>query len=95
MDRLAAMSVFVAVVEAGSFSGAARHLRMPVPTVSRKVSELEAQLAARLLTRSTRQLALTEAGTAYLAACKRILEDVTAAERGASGEYQADRKSVV
>ena len=91
MDRLAAMSVFVAVVEAGSFSGAARHLRMPVPTVSRKVSELEAQLAARLLTRSTRQLALTEAGTAYLAACKRILEDVTAAERGASGEYQAPR----
>ena len=91
MDRLAAMSVFVAVVEASSFSGAARHLRMPVPTVSRKVSELEAQLAARLLTRSTRQLALTEAGTAYLAACKRILEDVAAAERGASGEYQAPR----
>ena len=91
MDRLAAMSVFVAVVEAGSFSGAGCQLRMPVPTVSRKVSELEAQLAARLLTRSTRQLALTEAGTAYLAACKRILEDVTAAERGASGEYQAPR----
>ncbi len=91
MDRLAAMSVFVAVVEAGSFSGAARQLRMPVPTVSRKVSELEAQLTARLLTRSTRKLALTEAGTAYLAACKRILEDVTAAERGAAGEYQAPR----
>ncbi len=91
MDRLAAMSVFVAVVEAGSFSGAGRRLRMPVPTVSRKVSELEAQLAARLLTRSTRKLALTEAGTAYLAACKRILEDVAAAERGASGEYQTPR----
>lgn len=91
MDRLAAMSAFVAVVEAGSFSGAGRRLRMPVPTVSRKVSELEAQLAARLLTRSTRKLALTEAGAAYLAACKRILEDVTAAERGASGEYQAPR----
>ena len=91
MDRLAAMSVFVAVVEAGSFSGAGRRLRMPVPTVSRKVSELEAQLAARLLTRTTRKLALTEAGTAYLAACKRILEDVTAAERGPSGEYQAPR----
>ena len=91
MDRLAAMSVFVAVVEAGSFSGAARQLRMPVSTVSRKVSELEAQLTAQLLTRSTRKLALTEAGAAYLAACKRILEDVTAAERGASGEYQAPR----
>lgn len=91
MDRLAAMSVFVAVVEAGSFSGAGRRLRMPVPTVSRKVAELEAQLAARLLTRSTRKLALTETGAAYLAACKRILEEVAAAERGASGEYRAPR----
>jgi DNA-binding transcriptional LysR family regulator len=91
MDRLAAMSVFVAVVEAGSFSGAGRKLDMPVPTVSRKVAELEAQVAARLLIRSTRRLALTEAGQAYFAACKRILEDVAAAERGASGEYLAPR----
>lgn len=91
MDRFGAMSVFVAVVAAGSFSGAARQLRMPIPTVSRKVAELEAQLGARLLTRSTRKLALTEAGNDYLAACKRILEDVAAAERGASGEHQAPR----
>lgn len=85
------MSVFVAVVAAGSFSGGARALRMPVPTVSRKIAELEAQLGARLLTRSTRRLALTEAGSDYLAACKRILEDVAAAERGASGQHQAPR----
>jgi DNA-binding transcriptional LysR family regulator len=91
MDRLAAMSVFVAVVAAGSFSGGARALRMPVPTVSRKIAELEAQLGARLLTRTTRKLALTEAGGDYLAACKRILEDVAAAERGAAGEHQAPR----
>jgi DNA-binding transcriptional LysR family regulator len=91
MDRLAAMSVFVAVVETGSFSGAGRKLEMPVPTVSRKVAELEAQVAARLLIRSTRKLALTEAGQIYLVACKRILEEVAAAERGASGEYRAPR----
>jgi DNA-binding transcriptional LysR family regulator len=91
MDRLAAMSVFVAVIEAGSFSGAGRRLRMPVPTVSRKVAELESQLAARLLTRSTRTLALTEAGQNYLSACRRILEEVAAAERGASGEYREPR----
>jgi DNA-binding transcriptional LysR family regulator len=85
------MSVFVAVVAAGSFSGAGRRLRMPVPTVSRKIAELEAQLGARLLTRSTRNLALTEAGSDYLAACKRILEEVAAAERGAAGQHQAPR----
>jgi DNA-binding transcriptional LysR family regulator len=85
------MSVFVAVVAAGSFSGGARQLRMPVPTASRKIAELEAQLGARLLTRSTRKLALTDAGSDYLAACKRILEEVAAAERGAAGEHQAPR----
>jgi len=85
------MSVFVAVVAAGSFSGAARRLRMPVPTVSRKVAELETLLRARLLTRSTRHLALTEAGTTYLAACRRILEDVATAERGAAGQHQEPR----
>lgn len=50
MDRLDAMSVVVAVLEFGSLSAAARHLRMPLPTVSRKVSDLEAHLNARLFT---------------------------------------------
>jgi DNA-binding transcriptional LysR family regulator len=48
MDRIEAMSVFIAVGDAGSLSGAARKLRMPLPTVSRKVSDLEAHLTARL-----------------------------------------------
>lgn len=81
------MSVFVSVVEAGSFSAAARRLRMPLPTVSRKISELELHIKTRLLIRSTRNLALTDAGTSYLAACKRILESVNEAEREATGEY--------
>jgi DNA-binding transcriptional LysR family regulator len=89
MDRFESMSVFVAVVAAGSFSAASRQLRMPLPTVSRKVAEIESHLNAKLLVRSTRKLVLTEAGQAYVADCKRILEAVTEAERGASGQYNA------
>lgn len=89
MDRLESMSVFVAVVAAGSFSAASRQLRMPLPTVSRKVAEIESHLNAKLLVRSTRKLGLTEAGQAYVEDCKRILEAVTEAERGASGQYNA------
>lgn len=87
MDRLESMSVFVAVVAAGSFSAASRQLRMPLPTVSRKVAEIESHLKAKLLVRSTRKLVLTDAGEAYVEDCKRILEAVTEAERGASGQY--------
>lgn len=91
MDRLEAMSVLLAVVEAGSLSGASRKLGAPLPTISRKLSELEAHLNARLLLRSTRKLSLTPAGEAYLAAAKRILDEVSAAERAAGGEYSAPR----
>nr|WP_299690965.1 LysR family transcriptional regulator [Hydrocarboniphaga sp.] len=83
------MEVFVAAVEAGSLSGAGRRLKMPLPTVSRKLADLEQLLGTRLLHRSTRALTLTDAGQAYLAACKKILDDVREAERAASGEYQA------
>jgi DNA-binding transcriptional LysR family regulator len=89
MDRLEAMSTFLAVVEAGSLSAAARRLKTPLATVSRNVSELESRLRTKLFNRSTRQLVLTDAGGSYVAACKRILADVTEAERAASGEYTA------
>jgi DNA-binding transcriptional LysR family regulator len=95
MDRLDAMSVLVAVAETGSFSAASRKLGAPLPTVSRKVSDLEAHLNARLLIRSTRKLTLTEAGAVYIAACKRILEQVGEAERAASGEYTSPRGDLV
>lgn len=91
MDRLDAMSIFAAVVEAGSFSAASRRLGVPLPSVSRKVAELEAHLNARLLIRTTRKLTLTDAGAAYLAASKNILEQVAEAERAASGEYLTPR----
>lgn len=95
MDRLEAMSLLVAAIEAGSLSGAARRLGMPLATVSRKVSDLESHLRSRLLVRSTRRLALTEAGRSYVEACRRILDEVAEAERAASGEYRAPRGDLV
>jgi DNA-binding transcriptional LysR family regulator len=95
MDRLEAMSVFAMAVEAGSLSAAGRKLGMPLATVSRKVSELESHIKSRLLVRSTRKLSLTDAGQSYLAACKRILEQVDEAERIASGEYHAPKGELI
>jgi DNA-binding transcriptional LysR family regulator len=95
MDRLDAMAILVAAAETGGLSAAGRSLGVPLPTVSRKVSELEAHLKTRLLIRSTRQLTLTDAGAAYVAACKRILEQVGEAERAASGEYSLPRGDLV
>ena len=91
MDRIDAMTVLVAAVDAGSLSGASRSLSMPLATVSRKVSDLEAHLGTQLLIRSSRRLTLTEAGEAFLASARRILEDLDEAERAASGEYRAPR----
>jgi len=85
------MFIFVTVADAGSLSAAARRLGMPLATVSRKVAELETHLKTRLLHRTTRQLSLTEAGSAYLVACRRILEDIGEAERAATGEYSAPK----
>jgi DNA-binding transcriptional LysR family regulator len=95
MDRLDAMSILVAAVEAGSLSAAARRLGTPLATVSRKVAELEHYLDTRLLNRSSRRQTLTDAGQAYVAACRRILEQVGDAERAASGEYRAPRGDLV
>jgi DNA-binding transcriptional LysR family regulator len=89
MDRLEAMSIVLAVVEASSLSAAARRLNTPLATISRKVSELESHLQTKLFDRSSRKLVLTEAGSTYVAACKRILADLSEAERAVSGEYAA------
>jgi DNA-binding transcriptional LysR family regulator len=91
MDRLNAMSVLVAVVEAGTLSAASRRLGTPLATVSRRIAELEAHLKTRLLNRSPRQITLTDAGRSYVEACRRILEQVDEAERAASGEYSAPK----
>lgn len=91
MDRLEAMSILLRVAEKGSFSAAGRELRMPLATVSRKINEFEARLGTKLLVRTTRKVALTDAGIAYAAAAKRILEEVDEAERVAVGEFHSPR----
>ncbi len=91
MDRIEAMATLLAVIRAGSLSAASRELRTPVATVSRHISELEAHLGTRLLTRTTRNVTPTDAGAAYAAACRDILERVEEAKRAASGEYRAPR----
>jgi DNA-binding transcriptional LysR family regulator len=91
MDRLDSMSTLLAAVECGSLSAASRKLGMPLATVSRRVSELEAHLRTRLVNRTSRRLALTDAGRSYVAACKKILEAIGEAERAAAGEYSAPR----
>jgi DNA-binding transcriptional LysR family regulator len=95
MDRLESMSTLIAVAEAGSLSAASRRLGMPLATVSRKVSELEAYLRTRLLNRTSRRITLTDAGRDYIAACRRILESIGEAERAATGEYSAPRGDLV
>jgi DNA-binding transcriptional LysR family regulator len=91
MDRLDSMSILVTVAETGSLTAAARLLDTPLTTVSRKISDLEGHLKTQLLTRSSRRISLTDAGRSYVAACKRILEDVGEAERIVAGEYTAPK----
>jgi len=95
MDRLEAMTILTAAADTGSLSAASRHLRIPLATVSRRVSELEAHLNVRLLHRSNRKLVLTDAGRSYVASCRRILEEIAEAERGASGEYLAPQGQLI
>lgn len=89
------MAVLLAAVESGSFSKASRNLRLPLATVSRKVSELEAHLNTTLLLRSAKGLELTPAGRSYITAAKSILEQLNEAERAASGEYVEPKGDLV
>jgi len=91
MDRFDAIRTLLAAVDGGSLSAASRKLGMPLPTVSRKVSELEAHLGTQLVVRTSRKLLLTDAGGAFVAAGRRVLEDLDQAERAAAGEYQTPR----
>lgn len=86
MDRLRAMRTFIAVAKAGSLSSAARALGQPLTTVSRQLAALESHLGASLVTRTTRRHALTDAGRAYLDVCRRVLEDLDAAESRIGGQ---------
>ncbi|MBL8506822.1 MAG: LysR family transcriptional regulator [Chitinimonas sp.] len=80
MDRFRAMQTFVRVAETGSFVRAAEAMGLSKASISLIISELETELGARLMQRTTRKLSLTEAGQAYLARCQDILEAVNEAD---------------
>jgi DNA-binding transcriptional LysR family regulator len=83
MDVFQSMRFFVAVAQSGSFTAAAELLDTTTTNVSKAVSALEARLHTRLINRTTRRLALTEAGLRYLQRCERILDDVREADEEA------------
>ncbi len=80
MDRLTAMQTFVRVVESGSFSAVAREARSTQSAISKQVAALERELGAKLLSRTTRSLALTEAGTRYFEQARRLVAEIAEAE---------------
>jgi len=89
MDKLAAMQVFVKVVETGALSAAGRALGLAPPSISRRISELEDFLGVRLLQRTTRSLSLTEAGEAYYERSRQIVQAVEEANLSVT-EIRAD-----
>lgn len=91
MDRFHLMSVFVAVAEEAGFAAAARRLRMSPPAVTRAVAYLEERLGVRLLTRTTRSVRLTDAGTRYFEDARRILHEADEADEAAAGINAAPR----
>lgn len=91
MDRLDAMQVLLAVVDAGSLSAGSRKLNAPLPSVSRKVAELERHLGTRLLVRTSRNIQLTDTGRDYVDAARQIIAQLEDAELRASGEYETPR----
>jgi DNA-binding transcriptional LysR family regulator len=91
MDKLSNMSVYVKVVEMGSFTAVANHLDSTVGNVSRAVSALEQMLDTRLLQRSTRRLSVTDAGRRFYQRCTTILADLENAEAEASSSLTQPR----
>ncbi|HJV94043.1 MAG TPA: LysR family transcriptional regulator [Azonexus sp.] len=94
MDRLDAMHLFVRVAELGSFAAVAQQLGVARSAVTRQIAGLEAHLGVKLMARSTRRLALTSAGTAYLEKCRVILNLVEAAETDVAEERLTPRGNI-
>jgi len=80
MDKLQAMNTFIRVVESGSFSAVAREKQTTQSHVSKQVAALERELGAKLLSRTTRSLALTEAGERYFTQARRLVAEIVEAE---------------
>ncbi|WP_028604083.1 LysR family transcriptional regulator [Ottowia thiooxydans] len=84
MDKIQALRAFVDVAESGGFSKAARRLGVATSSITRLIDSLEASLGTALLTRSTRQVTLTDAGAAYLEQVSRVLSDLDEADGSVS-----------
>lgn len=91
MDKLRSMEMFVAVVDAGSFTAAAEAFQISPVMVGKHIKYLEERLGARLLARTTRRQSLTEIGQQYAEQCRQILASIHAAERGAEAMRAAPR----
>ena len=91
MDRFLGMSVFVAAVDGGSIAAAGRRCELSAVMAGRYLSALEAEVGARLVERSTRSLSLTDAGKAYYARSKRILDELQEAADEAAARQRAPR----
>lgn len=89
MDRFRELATFRAVAVEGAFNAAARRLGVSAPSVTRLIGDLEARLGVPLFLRSTRALALTEAGRRLLPDAERLLDDLAAAEAAAAGTHGA------
>jgi DNA-binding transcriptional LysR family regulator len=89
MNRLAAMDAFVRVVDTGSFTGAARQLRVGQPAISKMIAQLEERVGTRLLLRTTQGLMPTEAGENFYEHAKRAVEEADEAEAKARGSGAA------
>ena len=91
MDTLTSLRVFREVVESGSFVAAANRLNLSTAMASKHVAQLERQLGARLLNRTSRHLSLTEAGTVYLDQCREALDSLQAGEAAIGLSQEAPR----
>jgi len=87
MDKFKALETFIAVAEAGSFSGASRKLNISAPSVTRIISDLEAELGVKLLFRTTRVVILTDTGQSYFENAKQITRELSLADDTAKGAY--------
>ncbi|CAM5529623.1 LysR family transcriptional regulator [Alcaligenes sp. RM2] len=88
-ERLKGIAAFVASVDAGSFTAAGQALNLSGSAISKSVARLEERLGARLLERSTRRLALTDAGTAFYHSCVRVLSELEQAEQSLASRHEA------
>ena len=94
-ERLKGIDVFVCVADCGSFKAAAERLNLTASAVSKAIARLEGRLQARLFQRTTRSLALTDAGTAFYRTCSGVLADLEEAELALNAENSELRGRVL